>query len=342
MTGALLSLALLAAVPAPAVADAPAVAPDCDRGRLVREERRIPGGDPGIELWTLRVRASTSAPSRGAVVLMHGAGAGGSSIYDLRTLDLSFAGALACTGWDAWVLDVRGFGGSTLPPALLGPAEAAPPAVRADEAARDLEAVIDEARRVSGVARVDLFGWSWGCVVSGLVAGRRPDRIRRLVLYAPVYDRRNPKRHVTSGAWRPAVKAQIVKYFDPERESHAVWHEHLDAMFRWAPSGVLRLPSGPYRDIYGPEAPIWSAAKVTAPTLVVRGDRDKASLTAPVQRLFEALGSEERRLVVIGGGDHFLMRERRYGQLQRVVVEFLAADSLRAPPDPASRLGDGR
>ncbi len=64
--------------------------------------------------------------------------------------------------------------------------------------------------------------------------------------------------------------------------------------------------------------------------MIIRGSEDRASLEEPVQRLFAALtNAPERRYVLIAGGNHFLMRERRYRQFQRVVTEFLSAPRLR-------------
>lgn len=296
-----------------------------------RQELRIPGGDQGLELFVMHVPAPAKA-KRGAVMLMHGAGAGSSSVFDLRHSDYSLMRALACAGYDAWAVDARGFGGSTFPAAMAAPAQGKPPAVRAEAATRDLAAAIAYARKRSQVAKVDLFGWSWGCVVSGLYAGSHPERVRRLILYAPIYDRRLPKRHRTTGAWRTADKAEILGYFDVKREERAVWVEHIDAMFRFAGGDQLRLPNGPYRDIYGDDAPIWSASKIVAPTLVIRGDRDPASLRAPVGRLFDALvNAPAKRLVEVGGASHFLMRERGYQQLHAIVLDFLTIERFGVP-----------
>ena len=47
---------------------------------------------------------------------------------------------------------------------------------------------------------------------------------------------------------------------------------HVEALFRFVgPNEPVRLPNGPYRDLYGPDAPVWNPAAVRAPTLVVRG-----------------------------------------------------------------------
>ncbi len=260
------------------------------------------------------------------MVFVHGAGSGGSAIWDLRTRDYSMMRTLACEGFDTYAFDARGFGGSTLPKAMNDPPEGGAPLVRTADAARDLAKVVEHALEKSKVARVDLVAWSWGSDVSGTYAGENPSRVRRLVFYAPVYDRRWPERHRETGAYRIEEKPKALSYFDPAREEEAVYREHIELMFRFAKGDSLKLPNGPYRDIYGPDAPLWDATKIRAEVLIIRGSEDRASLEEPVQRLFHALSSApERRYVLIAGGNHFLMRERRYQQFQRVVGEFLAA-----------------
>ena len=114
----------------------------------------------------MTVRGAAWGRPRGAVVLTHGAGSGGSASWDLRAGGVSVMRHLACAGFDAYAFDSRGFGGSTMPGALEGPAEASGPVVRARDAAEDLDRVISYAMRTSSVSQVQLIGWSWGSDVA--------------------------------------------------------------------------------------------------------------------------------------------------------------------------------
>lgn len=308
----------------PAAATSTATAPRCDSDALIRHESLIDSDDPGVRLFVMRVPAWTGAPQRGAVLFTHGAGSASSALWDLRTGERSFMRRLACAGFDTYAVDVRGFGGSTRPPALEAPAEGAPPAVRAAEVMPDVSAAVRFASETSSVAQVDLVGWSWGAEVAAMFAGQRPQHIRRLVLFAPIYDRRWPARHVQEGAWRPLEKREMYAFFDPAREDRAVLDEHVDALFRFTEGDALRLPNGPYRDIYGEDAPQWDASRITADTLVVRGEEDRASLEEHAYRLFTRLErAPVRRYAVIGRGNHFLFRTRDFRQLHAVVESFL-------------------
>ncbi len=305
------------------VARFPAPPKACRFDALTREELHIPSDTPGISLLMFRVGAFGS--SRGAVLLLHGAGSPSSALWDLEPGDYSMMRRLACEGFDAYAVDVRGFGGSTRPKALEVPGDDAPPAVRAKDVMPDVAAALRYAQRRSDVGQVDLVGWSWGCVVAGMAAGRHAESIRRLVLFAPVYDRKWPSRHKTQGAWRSENRALYFKYFDPQREERAVLENHVDALFRFVgPTEEVRLPNGPYRDLYGPDSPVWKPEAVRAPTLIIRGEKDPASKPEPARRLFEALtGAPVRRYVELGDAGHFAFRTKAYRGLHAVVAGFL-------------------
>jgi pimeloyl-ACP methyl ester carboxylesterase len=316
LAAVLLSAACTAPRARPAPEDAAVAATKtstaCDLHSLAREETRLPS-EPGIEVFVMRVAAPKER--RGAVLLTHGAGSQGSALWDLKTKDYSFMRKLACKGFDAYSVDVRGFGGSTIPD---------PPVDRLREVMADVEAAVGFARERSRVPRVDLVGWSWGSEVAAMYAGLHPERVRRLVMFAPVYDRRWPERHKTENGWYPVKRETFFQYHDPAKEDRAVLEEFVQELFRFAKGEELMLPNGPYLDLYGEEAPIWEAAKIEAPTLVVRGDLDRASLDAHAQKLFAALANAKaRRYVVIGGADHFAFRTYKYRELQSVIFGFL-------------------
>jgi alpha-beta hydrolase superfamily lysophospholipase len=298
--------------------------------------------EPGIRVFVTRVRPA--GPARGAVVLTHGAGSPASAVWDLPN-GYSVMAALAERGFDAFTVDVRGFGGSTSPPALLGPADAAPPAVRAHDVLPDVDAVVERARAEVGGGPVDLVGWSWGALVAGLYASRHPDEVRRLVLFAPVFDRKWPSRHRTEEAWREEPRALHMKWLDPEREDEAIRRAYVDRLFRFADGDVLRIPNGPYRDIYGPDAPIWSPEAVRAETLVVRGTEDRASLRVHARALYDRLIHAKRRVYrELEGAGHFAFRTRAGAPaLRAAIVSFLdrpvTAEARAKPAERTSTAG---
>jgi len=296
-------------------------------------ELRIASKEPGFTVFVQR--ASAPAERRGRVVLTHGAGSGGSATWNLPG-EYSVLRHLACAGFDAYGFDARGYGGSTHPPQMAGDDPRGVPVARAADVQPDLEAVIERAREDSGPGPVDLVGWSWGCVVAGLQAARHPGAVRRLVLVAPVWDRELPRRHVRDRIWREERRALHARLTAPDREDARVHAAFVEQLFRFEANDVLRLPNGAYRDLYGPDAPVWPAASVTADVLILRGEHDAASRRAAALRLFDALASAAGRTYVeVGGAGHFLFRRRGHRVFRSLLTEHLRRPEAWGPGSEA-------
>ena len=74
-------------------------------------------------------------------------------------------------------------------------------------------------------------------------------------------------------------------------------------------------------------APHLDAAKITVPTLVIRGDADTGATREDNQQLTEALGSTVKEYVEIPGGGHFLQFENVSMQFYEAVQKFLEAEN---------------
>ena len=90
---------------------------------------------------------------------------------------------------------------------------------------------------------------------------------------------------------------------------------------------VVRTPNGSVqdmRDYWYAGKSYWSPARVTVPTLVVRGEWDQALPLADTLGVFNALTSTPlKRMVVVGAGSHMMFIEKNREQLFREVQLFL-------------------
>ena len=83
-------------------------------------------------------------------------------------------------------MDVRGYGRSSRPTAMGEPADKNPPLVRSDEAVRDIGAVVDWIRKLTG-ERPALFGWATGGFWAGYYATLHSDSIRAVIMLNTLY-----------------------------------------------------------------------------------------------------------------------------------------------------------
>ncbi len=289
-----------------------------------------------------------------AVICMHGATMAG-GIFDLPVAGYSWLERLAGAGFAAYALDVRGYGRSGRPAQMDEPAAQNPPFAGTAEVIEDLAEAVDFVRQRTGVERLSLIGYSWGTVISGLFVTTYPGLVDRLVLAAPVYSARNePWLKVVSdpddaerfnpalGAYRLVSEADTVKRWDgqigpADKADKDEWRDpamlaalvaefmSTDAAAANLDPPAVRVPNGVLRDVFDifNERPLYDAAEITMPTLVIRGGDDPESTDPDARGLYDALGAAEKRYVVIGNGSHFLFGERQGWQLFDEIERFL-------------------
>ncbi|MEU6644733.1 alpha/beta fold hydrolase [Saccharomonospora sp. NPDC046836] len=198
----LLTAAVIAVAALPGTA-APAIGTDRPATGLIRTDFHV-SSDPGVRIAVREVRTPGGPRDTPPVLLLHGARVPGVASFDLPVAGGSLAADLARAGHRVYVMDARGYGGSTRPPSLAeppeanppeaNPPEANPPAVRSNAVVRDIAAVVD---RIGRGRQVALLGWATGGHWLGQYAAAYPDWVSRLVLYNTLYGP-NPE-HPTLG-----------------------------------------------------------------------------------------------------------------------------------------------
>jgi pimeloyl-ACP methyl ester carboxylesterase len=125
------------------------------------------------------------------VLFVHGATFGGDT-FDLELEGYDWMTQIAERGFAAYYVDLRGYGQSTRPPAMSDPPLKNEPFARADEVVADISDAVDFIRGRTGADKVNLVGWSWGAVTTGMYTARNNDKVDRLVFYAPLYSGQAP------------------------------------------------------------------------------------------------------------------------------------------------------
>ncbi|HEY4444055.1 MAG TPA: alpha/beta fold hydrolase, partial [Steroidobacteraceae bacterium] len=131
-----------------------------------------------IYLWE-KYKAGTEGSfgrSGKIALLVHGGTWSGRPDFDLHIRDYSLMDLLATNGYDVWAIDIHGYGHSDKTDKDWSGVQSA---------AADIDAAVEYIAKLRAVSKVDLLGWSAGTQRAGLYAMQHPERVGKLILYAP-------------------------------------------------------------------------------------------------------------------------------------------------------------
>lgn len=297
---------------------------------------------------TIRLREATAVGRPGhagkAILFVHGATYPG-VMFDVP--GASWLTRAVADGYDAYAIDIRGYGGSYRPPAMDEPADIGEAFCRAGDAMADIADAVAFIRRRTGTASVDIVGWSWGTITSGCYAATRPGTIGRLVLFAPIYATPQPDwtaalaaadaphqprplgayRQETQGQADARWAAEITAVRPEAWRDPAILDAWFTAMLVDEPGQAVRAPNGVLLDLWEALSgrALYSASDIAVPTLVIRGGADTIASRTDGLALFDALGSEHKQYIEIANASHYALLEHRRHALHANVAAFLSA-----------------
>ena len=300
---------------------------------MTQQTFRLPASGSHPSLFVRR-RPLIGAPT---VLYIHGA-----TFPSALSVGFDFGGGSWLDDWhargfDGWAFDFAGFGESGRYDAMREPADRHPPLGRAADAAAQIAAVLALIRRETGRPGTSLVAHSWGSMPAACAAIAEPDRVDRLVLFAPIGRRTANPAPPTLPAWRDVtVEAQHARFVADVPKGHA---PVLVAFDRWAPaylasdpdSGTrappaVRIPNGPGAD----NADAWAGrlacdpAELTRPIAIVRGAWDSLCTDADAAWLLAAATSAPERLETrLDAGTHLMHLETGRRVLYEAVGRIL-------------------
>ena len=189
--------------------------------------------------------------------------------------------------------------------------------------------VCDAISAIAGSRAIDLAGFSFGAVVSTMVAARMPERIRRLALCAPG--------GFGSALGRTLDLKKMPGAAAPEAERRAVLRHNLmvmmfarpdtadDATLDLQQANVMRARFDSRRFSLS-ENTRYALPHVKAPTLVIFGDRDNLAWPSVQARLDTCRNLKpDVRTAMVPGAGHWLQYEAP-DAVNRLLIDFFSHD----------------
>lgn len=342
----------------------------------VRVKSTVPAIAGQIAQLYVRERAHPATLLRSAslenrvVLFVHGAGTPAEVAFDVPYGDYSWMAYLANAGFDVFSMDLTGYGRSTRPAPMEDPCNLS----REQQAAlvpmllpaacmptyskqlttiatdwNDIAAVVEYVRALRHVDRLALVAWSRGAPRAGGYAAQHPERVSRLVLLAPAYDRGAA---ATAPLSMPADGAAMTT--QSRQEFIANWDRQVGCADQYAPavSEVIwaqNLESDPVGATWGPgvrRAPAFTgtwtraiAGTLSLPTLVVAGAYDRQVPPDRVRELYADVASRDKVFADLACSSHNAMWEKNHLLLFEASRQWLTEGSVNGTKQGMIRLG---
>jgi pimeloyl-ACP methyl ester carboxylesterase len=281
--------------------------------------------DGGVKLFLFEKSAGDPAASTGTILFVHGSSMAGQPTFDLQVPgrpDSSVMDWFARRGFDCWCVDMEGYGRST---------KDRDNNARIAQGADDCFAAATYIQKLRGKRPLLVYGISSGALRAALFAERHPDLVSRLALDAMVWtgegsptlaERRKKLPEFKAKNRRPIDKAFIHSIFDrdhPGTAEEAVIDAFADAVTALDSS----VPTGTYVDMCE-NLPVVDPAKITVPTLIMRGQWDGIASFSDLIKFFEKLPNPDKHFAVMPGISHASFQQKNYALVYHILWNFFA------------------
>jgi len=277
-----------------------------------------------IYLWEkYKTGSADSFPRSGKVALLvHGGTWSGRPDFDLQIRDYSLMDVLATNGFDVWAIDIHGYGHSDKTDKDWSGFQSA---------AADIDAAVKYMTRLRGVSKIDLLGWSAGTLRAGLYTMQHPERVAKLILYAPAWKataeyREQVHKKIENGGtplgqYRINTEAAARSDFVEGKLAQDPQFEE-DVVELYAKEALQTDPRSPNAFVDYPNLPILDPSRILVPTMIIFGEYDYFAREEDLLPFFSQLGTKDKRFVVLPHAGHALLLEKDHRRFQQEVLGF--------------------
>jgi pimeloyl-ACP methyl ester carboxylesterase len=271
-------------------------------------------------LWEKFVATPENKP---VVLFVHGSSMASQPTFDLAVPgrpDSSVMDWFARRGFACWSVDMEGYGRSDKRRDI--PCDIA-------NGADDLAAATAYMQGARGIERVMAYGISSGALRAALFAERHPGRVARLALDAFVWtgegaptlaERRKKLPEFRARNRRRIDRAFVQSIFardHPDCAEPRVVDAFADAILALDDS----MPNGTYIDMCS-KLPVVDPARITMPTLILRGQYDGIAAFDDLIEFFKRLPNPDKQFSVMAGISHASFQQKNYLTVYHILHAF--------------------
>jgi alpha-beta hydrolase superfamily lysophospholipase len=259
-----------------------------------------------VPLWMFRKRVGApkaGEPSKPVLFFVHGSSVT-SRCFDIHVPghgEYSVMDEFARYGFDCWTMDHENYGKSGR---TSGNSDI-------KSGVEDLKAAAEVLAKETGRQKYHFLGESSGAIRAGAFAQTMPDRIDRLVLAAFTYKGENSPTLTKRAEKLDYYRTHNMRKRDREMIRSIATRDRPGTSELAAVEALAdvemqfgdQIPTGTYLDMTA-NLPLVDPKKVTAPTLLIRGEYDGIATIADLQDFFGQLPSGDRQFIILPGTAH--------------------------------------
>jgi pimeloyl-ACP methyl ester carboxylesterase len=279
----------------------------------------------GVKLFLWEKYIGSPDAKRPTVLFVHGSSMASQPTFDLKVAgrpDSSAMDWFAQRGFNTWCVDMEGYGRSDKSRDIN---------FDIANGADDLTAASEYIMKTRAVKKFLVYGISSGALRAALFAQRHAERIARLALDAFVWtgegsptlaERKKRLPEFRKVNRRPIDRAFVHSIFNRD---HAGCAE--DKVVEAFADAVLALddsvPTGTYVDMCS-RLPVVDPAKITSPTLIMRGEFDGIAGFDDLVEFFKRLPNPDKQFTVMAGISHASFQQINYLMVYHILHSFFA------------------
>ncbi|HNB23671.1 MAG TPA: alpha/beta fold hydrolase, partial [Candidatus Melainabacteria bacterium] len=235
----------------------------------------------------------TQSPARGAILCVHGLGLDNQAFTP-------FGLKMSSRGYAVYAMDVRGFGAWLTTPGQED--------LRLNEAVNDVGNILGLISQRHGGVPIYLLGESMGGAIALRAGARFSKDLHGVISSVPSAERFQAKKmglavavHFLKNPNKPfRVGDMVVQQASAIPQVREAWHDDLKAKMEMSPKELMRFA------VFMRETKFACAKLNDLPVFFVQGLKDKLVKPKGTYELFEAVGSKDKNLFIIGSEEHLI------------------------------------
>jgi pimeloyl-ACP methyl ester carboxylesterase len=280
-------------------------------------------GDVRLFLWEKYADQPTG--KNGTVLFVHGSSMASQPTFDLQVPGRPFSSVMdwfAAQGFDTWCVDMEGYGRSDKHRDIT---------CDIANGADDLAAASAYIQVLRQSGPLLVYGISSGALRAALFAQNHSERVARLALDAfvwtgegsPTLEQRRKKLPDFMASKRRPIDRDFVRSIFQRDHPGTAADDVIEAFATAITALDDSIPNGTYIDMCS-RLPIVDPAKITVPTIIMRGEYDGIAGLDDLLAFYRALPNTDKQFAMMPGISHASFQQKNYRLVYHILQGFFS------------------